>query len=53
MSENSHAKEQCSVYALSNKMETEFKQQCDHDHNERCEECKAIDPGGDTPKKIG
>ena len=43
MSENSHVKEHCSVYALSSKTETEFKQQCDHDHDERCEECEAIE----------
>ena len=43
MSENSHVKEHCSVYALSSKTESEFKQQCDHDHDERCEECEAIE----------
>lgn len=42
MSENSHVKEHCSVYALSDKTEIEFRQQCDHDHDERCEECEAI-----------
>ena len=43
MSENSHVKEHCSVYALSSKTESEFKQQCDHDHDERCEEREAIE----------
>lgn len=43
MSENSHVREHCSVYALSSKTESEFKQQCDHDHDERCEECEAIE----------
>lgn len=43
MSENSQVKEHCSVYALSSKTESEFKQQCDHDHDERCEECEAIE----------
>ena len=42
MSENAHVKEHCSVYALSDKKETEFRQQCDHEHDERCEECEAI-----------
>ena len=42
MSENSHVKEHCSVYALSDNTEIEFRQQCDHDHDERCEECEAI-----------
>ena len=31
------------MYALSSKTESEFKQQCDHDHDERCEECEAIE----------
>ena len=42
VSENSHVKEHCSVYALSDNTEIEFRQQCDHDHDERCEECEAI-----------
>ena len=37
VSENSHVKEHCSVYALSDNTEIEFRQQCDHDHDERCE----------------
>ena len=43
MSENSHVKEHCSVYTLSDKTEIEFRQQCDHDHDERCEECEMIE----------
>lgn len=42
VSENSHVKEHCSVYALSDNTEIEFRQQCGHDHDERCEECEAI-----------
>ena len=44
MSENSHVKEHCCVYmyALSDNTEIEFRQQCDHGHDERCEECEAI-----------
>ena len=42
MSENSHVKEHCSVYALSDKTEIEFRQPCDHEHDERCVECEAI-----------
>lgn len=30
------------MYALSDKTETEFRQKCDHDHDERCEQCEAI-----------
>ena len=42
-SENSDLKEHCSVYALSSQTQTEFKQQCNHRHDERCEECKAVE----------
>ena len=42
MSENSHVKEHCSVYALSDKTEIEFRQPCDNEHDERCVECEAI-----------
>ena len=42
VSENSHVKEHCSVYALSDNTEIEFRQQCDHDHDESSEECEAI-----------
>lgn len=35
-------REHCSVFALSDKTANEFRQQCDHDHDERCAECDAI-----------
>lgn len=42
-SENSDLKEHCSVYVLSSQTQTEFKQQCNYRHDERCEECKAVE----------
>ena len=36
-------KEHCGVYALSSQTQTEFKQRCNHDHDERCEECKPVE----------
>ena len=42
MNEISHVKEHCSVYVLSDKTEIEFRQQCEHDNHERCDECEAI-----------
>lgn len=41
MSENSHVKEHCSMYTLSDNTEIKFRQQRDHDHDKRCEECEA------------
>ena len=36
-------KEHCGVYALRSQTQTEFKQWCNYDHDERCEECKAVE----------
>ena len=36
-------KEHCGVYALRSQTQTEFKQRCNYDHDERCEECKAVE----------
>ena len=32
----------CSVYALSDPSESAFKQRCDHEHNELCDQCQAL-----------
>ncbi len=42
MNENYHVKEHCSVFALSDKTASEYRQQCDHDHDKRCAKCKGI-----------
>ena len=36
-------KEHCSMHALSSQTQTEFKQRSNHDHDERCEECKGVE----------
>ena len=41
MSEESHVAEHC-IFALSDSTDTDFKQQCNHNHDERCDQCKTL-----------
>ena len=42
MSGDSRVGTHCSVFALSDSSDPDFRQQCNHDHNERCLQCDAI-----------
>ena len=42
MSEESHVAEHCSIFALSDSTDTDFKQQCNHNHDERCDQCDTL-----------
>lgn len=32
----------CSMYALSDVSEAAFKQRCEHEHDEQCDQCQAL-----------
>ena len=40
----------CSVYALSDPSDSAFKQQCDHEHDELCDQCQALN---DALQEVG
>lgn len=42
MSDDSGVGTHCSVFALSDTSDPDFRQQCNHDHNDRCLQCDAI-----------
>ncbi|PFX17320.1 hypothetical protein AWC38_SpisGene18352 [Stylophora pistillata] len=42
-SSSSEVADHCSVHALSDPSDKDFCQECDHQHNERCRQCDALD----------
>ena len=40
--ENSPCKDHCRKYALSDPVESNFRQDCDHEHNSRCQLCEDL-----------
>lgn len=43
ISGNSEVAEHCSVHALTDPSDKDFSQDCDHQHDERCSQCMALD----------
>ena len=42
MNEQSHVPDHCSVFALSDKSDADLRKQCDHTHDEVCNQCHAL-----------
>ena len=42
MSTSSQVASHCSVFALSDSTDLRLKQQCDHSHDELCEQCESL-----------
>ena len=42
MIEQSHVPDHCSVFALSDKSDADVRKQCDHTHDEVCDQCHAL-----------
>ena len=42
VNEQSHVPDHCSVFALSDKSDADLRKQCDHTHDEVCDQCHAL-----------
>ncbi|XP_078372779.1 uncharacterized protein LOC144656433 [Oculina patagonica] len=52
VNDQSHVADHCTVFALSDKSDADFRKECDHSHDEVCDQCEALSAAIEDVKKV-